>query len=215
MKQEIIRQYKKVPGLTISEDGHVITTPLPSDDGKREGKLITVFTKDGILFNKIDINSTTIPRFVEDPVGETNELKINYCAGGRCELRLKSGECTYLTAGEIAVDAGQALNTYYYPGGEYRGFEVVVSMQESDDKSVLGDKFVVPKILYENCAHYERPWIRNAGRFLAGFHDSFSYYLDEQLGSDLIYIKCVELITYLSKLDFEEAQLKRTYYTTS
>ena len=215
MKQDIIKQFRKVPGLEMSDDGQMTRMPLSSENHKEPGQLITVFPGDGILFNMIDIKSSTIPGFVEDPIGETKELKINYCASGRCELKLKTGECTYLAAGEIAMDAGQALNTYFYPLGEYRGFEVIVSMEHTGDRRILGERLAVPGMLYDACAVNDRPWIRNAGKFLTGFYEVFSYYIGEGFGADLIYVKCVELLMYLSKLDFEQAQLKRTYYTAS
>lgn len=48
---------------------------------------------------------------------------------------MKSGECTYLAAGEIAIDTGQAKNSFYYPGGEYLGYEVIVYMGEETEFS--------------------------------------------------------------------------------
>ena len=111
MKDDVIRQFRKA-GAKISEGGSRIEVLLPSEDGKEAGKLITVFLEANLLFNLIQINSTEIPDYIANPVKGLKELKINYCAGGRCELKLKSGECTYLTVGEIAIDAGQAESSF-------------------------------------------------------------------------------------------------------
>ncbi len=217
MKQDIIEQYRKIPGARILADGCRIEMPLPADKNGELGRLVSVFPSGRLMFNLIDIRSTKIPEIVAAPIDRTRELKINYCLSGRCELRLFTGECTYLTAGEISVDAGQALDMFYYPGGEYKGFEVIYSMENDSDEgfTALATQFPKPEILYERCKQFSRPWIRNAGAFLAGFYEDFQYYIEEEIGTDLIFIKCIELLTYLSKLDFEQAQLKRTYYTVA
>ncbi len=41
------------------------------------------------------------------------------------------------------------------------------------------------------------------------------YYLKEDFGTKIIYIKCMELVEYLNRIDCKGTQLKRTYYTLS
>lgn len=206
MKERIIKQFKKTRAF-VQKKHCRIELPLKSDVGKEDGKLITIFPEVGsILFNLIEIHSTKIPDYIANPVKRLKELKINYCAAGRCELKLKSGECTYLAAGEIAIDTGQAENSFYYPRGEYIGYEVIVHIGDSDGAA---------SFLYGCFEGKNRPWIRAAGKFLSGFYDTFKYYTEEDLGHELISLKCVELLTYLTKLDFEHIQIKRSYYTTS
>ena len=142
MKEDSINQFKKMRAF-ISGGQCRIDLPLPSNIGKKAGKLVMVFLgKENTLFNLIEIHSTEIPEYIANPVKGKKELKINYCAAGRCELTLKSGECTYLTAGEIAIDTGQAENSFYYPSGEYIGYEVIVS---------IDGKIYTRKNLTKNC----------------------------------------------------------------
>jgi araC-type DNA-binding domain-containing proteins len=214
MKEDSINQFKKMRAF-ISGGQCRIDLPLPSNIGKKAGKLVMVFLrKENTLFNLIEIHSTEIPEYIANPVKGKKELKINYCAAGRCELTLKSGECTYLTAGEIAIDTGQAENSFYYPSGEYIGYEVIVSI-ESDEMGCHKDALPVPLFLYTYFEGQTRPWIRAAGKFLSGFYDSFKYYTEEKIGNELISLKCMELLIYLTKLDFEQGAVRRTYYTAS
>ena len=216
MKEEILRQYLKIHGARFNRTDECVTIPLPSDEEGPDGNIAIWFYRDLAMFNLIDIRSQTIPGFVEDPVGPTRELKINYCAEGRCELKLKNGECTYLTAGEISVDAGQTLNTYYYPTGFYNGYEIVIPIpNEGTSFTFMDEKFSAPDYLYEQCSMANKPWIRNAGKFLPGFYDDYLYYAQNRYGRELIFIKCMELVAALSKLDFSEVQIKRTYCTAS
>ena len=216
MKEEIVRQYLRVPGAIFNKADECVAIPLPSDEEGSDGNIEIWFYRDLAMFNLIDIRSQTIPGFVEDPIGPTQELKINYCAEGRCELKLKNGECTYLTAGEISVDAGQALNTYYYPTGSYRGYEIVIPIPNEGTSFIFMDeKFSVPDLLYEQCSLANKPWIRSAGKFLSRFYDDFLFYAQNGYGRELIFIKCMELAAALSKLDFAEVQVKRTYCTAS
>lgn len=210
MKEDIIKQFKKA-GAVVSDDRCRMEVSLPSDEGKTEGKLITVFPEKNILFNLIRIHSTVIPDIVAKPVREVGTLKINYCVRGRCELQLKSGECTYLTAGEIAIDGGQAENSFYYPSAEYIGYEVIVHMDEETES----EKWSASMNLYETVRLMERPWIQKADKFLSAFYEAFRYYTEENLGAELIFLKCMELMVYLTKLDLNQPQINRTYYTAS
>ena len=109
---------------------------------------------------------------------------------------------------------GQAENSFYYPSGEYIGYEVIVSI-EADEMGCHKDALPVPLFLYTYFEGQTRPWIRAAGKFLSGFYDSFKYYTEEKIGNELISLKCMELLIYLTKLDFEQGAVRRTYYTAS
>lgn len=215
MREDIIRRFKKV-GAIVSDDRHRIDVPLPSDEGKAEGKLTTVFLEENTLFNLIDIHSTIIPDLVAKPVWDSRKLKINYCVRGRCELQLKSEGCTYLTAGEIAIDAGQAENSFYFPGAEYLGYEVIVYMdcKGATDKGKI-ERCQAAEDLYRDILSLDRPWIQKAGKFLASFYDAFQYYTEENFCRDLLYLRCFELMNLLVKTDFDGHQMNRTYYTAS
>lgn len=217
MKDAVIKRFAKA-GALISKDGNRMEMPLPSNIGKEDGKLTTVFLDDNCLFILIKICSTKIPERIEESTKGLKKLKINYCSGGRCELRLKSGERTFLTAGEIAVDTGQAESSFFYPNGEYTGFEVIFHVEEAkqmpeSDKTISIQS--AAGVLYYRLKEQTRPWIRTAGKFLSDFHDVFQYYAEAQFGNNLLYIRCTELLTYLAHLDFDQGQVKRTYYSKS
>lgn len=190
--------------------------PLPSDKGA-DGNLTVLFPADCVALDLIDIKSETIPDRVADPLPTVRELKINYCAKGRCELKLENGEVTYLTGGEISVDAGQALNSFYYPGGEYEGFEVVVFMDGNCGNilSLLNQPFDSPQKLFDSCSQYERPWIRNADSFLQGIYEDFLLFMKNGLRMELFLLKIAELLYYLERFPFDQSDLRRTYYTPS
>ncbi len=172
-----------------------------------------------ILLNLIDIRTREIAENIADPEKSKNVyrvLKINYCIAGRCELRLRSGECTYLTAGEIAVDAGQTLSTFYYPTGEYRGFEIAVYLDFLPrEYSVFGECFSSPEGIYDLCSELERPWIRNAAEPVNGMYERLRIYIDEYDNPELVLLICLEAFSLLSQMDFSKASIRRTYCTVS
>ncbi len=216
MKGNIIREYKKLPGASISQDGKRIDISLPSETDNSPGKLTMVFPGGPMLLNLIDIRSHEIPEAVANPGESERVLKINYCATGRCELRLESGECTYLTAGELAVDAGQALNTFYYPTSEYRGVEVIVSLADPiDGYGILGEVLSSPEEIYKICEDLEYPWICIAGETINQIYNAFRLYTEQYDNSELVLIKCLELIALLSKMDYSQDNIRRTYCTSS
>lgn len=217
MKDAVTKRFAQA-GALISEDGSRMEMPLPSNIGKEDGKLTTVFLDDSCLFILIQIRSTKITERIEESTRGLRKLKINYCSGGRCELRLKSGERTFLTAGEIAVDTGQAESSFFYPNGEYTGFEVIFHVEEALRGQECEKAVSLPSaatFLYHHLEEQTKPWIRTAGKFLSDFYDVFQYYAEAHFGNNLLYIKCTELLTYLAHLDFGQVQVKRTYYSES
>ncbi|WP_283171108.1 helix-turn-helix domain-containing protein [Curtanaerobium respiraculi] len=213
-KHTILSQFKKVPGSRALSGDAGIEIPLPSSNGAFQGKMVSVFPGGGLLLNIIDIRSASIPDCLSKPDAAARRLKVNFCAKGRCELETKSRKCTFLTAGEIAIDAGQTYETYFYPTEEYLGFELIGYIDGLDGDA---DAPKIPAMddLFDRCTASEHPWIRNAGKHLADFYDVFKFYLDRDLGHDLVFLKCAELLTCLSRIDFESTQLARTYYTPS
>ena len=216
MRSNILTQYGDLPDVKVFYDGRGMQMPLPSDKGN-DGHLTVLFPADCVALDLIDIQSETIPDRVADPLPSVRELKINYCAKGRCELKLENGEVTYLTGGEISVDAGQALNSFYYPGGEYEGFEVVVFMDGKCGEvlSLLRQPFDSPQKLFDSCSRYQRPWIRNADSFLQGIYENFLLFMKNGLCMELFLLKISELLYYLEQFSFDQSDLRRTYYTPS
>ena len=216
MRSKILSQYGDLPDVKVFYDGRGIQMPLPSDKGA-DGNLTVLFPADCVALDLIDIKSETIPDRVANPLPTVRELKINYCAKGRCELKLENGEVTYLTGGEISVDSGQALNSFYYPGGEYEGFEVVVFMDGDYGNilSLLSQPLDSPQKLFDSCSQYERPWIKNADPFLQGIYEDFLLFMKNGLRMELFLLKIAELLYYLEWFSFDQSDLRRTYYTPS
>jgi len=107
---------------------------IPAGRRDEEGSLLFCDLVPELGAILIDIHSKTIPELYPaerfSPGSELDYITVNYCRRGRCELELKNGEYTYLGAGEIAIDSGQAKrgnDSFYYPTGEYSGVELMVS----------------------------------------------------------------------------------------
>ena len=219
IKENILKEYRKISGAGLHWDRKRIDIPLPAEREEANGRLTMIFPGGPILLNLIDIRTREIAENIADPEKSKNVyrvLKINYCITGRCELRLRSGECTYLTAGEIAVDAGQTLSTFYYPTGEYRGFEIAVYLDFLPrEYSVFGECFSSPEGIYDLCSELERPWIRNAAEPVNGMYERLRIYIDEYDNPELVLLICLEAFSLLSQMDFSKASIRRTYCTAS
>ncbi|MCR5390726.1 MAG: AraC family transcriptional regulator [Lachnospiraceae bacterium] len=219
IKKIILEKYRKVSGAVLSRDRRRIDIPLPAEHGDTEGRLTTIFPGGPILLNLIDIRTREIPVNIASPKKNKNVyrvLKINYCIAGRCELRLCSGECTYLAAGEIAVDAGQALSAFYYPSGEYRGFEIVVYPDFLPRKcEVFGECLSSPERIYEQCSDFEHPWIRSSDESVSGMYERLRLCTDKYDNSELTLLLCLEAFSLLSHMDFSKEVTRRTYCTAS
>lgn len=214
--ERITGKCRAMPGAAVSWRGKRIDVPLPSEREEQAGSLTMIFPGGPILFNLIDIRSQEIPDQIADPGSSGRLLKVNYCAQGRCELRLCNGGCTFLTAGEISVDAGQALNSFYYPTGEYRGFEIAVSLDDLPaEYSALGETLSSPEKIYDRCKPLHYPWIRSAEEPVIRMYDTFRLYVNEYDNPEMVLLLCLELIALLSQMDYSPAAIRRTYCTAS
>ena len=213
----ILKQFRTFSGVSVSDDKKRIDLLLPGGQNGADSRITMVFPGGSMVFNMIDIRSVEIPVIVADPVKADAALIINYCHSGRCEIKIPSGECTYLAAGEIVVYAGQTINDFYYPSGEYQGFEVIVFFTGTDQDrlSLLEELSVSPAEIYDTCKDLLYPWIRTADEHIRDFYTSFSYYVERYNGPGLILLKCIELIAYLSEMDYSADPVHRTYCTAS
>jgi len=115
----------------------------------------------------IDIHSRTIPDITDHGAVPASYMTINCCLKGRCEVALKNGEYTYLSSKEIAIDTGTAYqeNTaFYYPGGEYCGYEIIIVKKEDNGWKFMPEGIEVDAFerIWNICEPFERPRIITA-----------------------------------------------------
>lgn len=82
----------------------------------------------GILLTDIDLACSTLPASM--PFGP-QLATINWCAGGRCEVDLGERGSIVVSQGELCLSSAHA-QTFSYPTGAYRGFEVFVDFERLD-----------------------------------------------------------------------------------
>ena len=189
MNRDFLEPFLKIRGAEYNSKRRRLHVPLDNNGGN----LTTVFFSPYVMVQRIEIHSHTIPDF-SSTIDETCYLKINYCQSGRCELSLNNGERTYLSGGELAVDTGQATDSFYYPNAEYTGIEIFVFLDSDwrNDLTLLGESVEIPNLLAESCRKYSRPQIIQT---------------DDE-------IKSIALFA-LGNKDFGNGKQKRSFYTST
>lgn len=194
---------------------------LPAENEKAQGKIMADLLTPEMMLLLIDIHSRRIPELFPDQQHRGNGkcLYINYCIQGRCELKLKNGEVTYLEGGELAVDTGQAYHensTFYYPTAEYEGVELFFCINEAlEDRLRIGTgHFTEPKELYEKCSVQERPCIIVPSDFLKERIKSLKQEEGKALPDKARLLGAAEILILLNGLSFEK-EVRRIYYTPS
>jgi len=142
--------------------------PIYPEMKEQEGSILFCTPAADIRILLIDIHSHTIPDITDHATVPSSYMTINCCLKGRCEVALKNGEYTYLSSGEIAIDTGKAYqeNTaFYYPDGEYYGYEIVITKKEKDVWKFMpeGIEADVVERIRKICEPFERPRIITAG----------------------------------------------------
>lgn len=82
----------------------------------------------GIRMWTNEVHMHVIP--TDRPV-EYHFIKLNYCAGGRCEVQLEDDRFVYLEKGHLSIDSNAPKANFLYPGGSYSGLELVLDMDKS------------------------------------------------------------------------------------
>lgn len=191
---------------------------MPGSEWKRnfeltEGanaRIVFGVVSDNLSVLDIDIKSNTIPDFVSGNFDDISEIyTVNICFEGRCEVTLKNGDCTYLSAGEFSVDAGntgRGNSAFYYPVADYRGVEVLVLVKNGEslpDFKILGE-----------CKKSNGPLINDAGEELLNASKNLSYDLTKRHMQGLCRADA-ERILYLLEEISSGAGKKREYFTRS
>ncbi|MCR5144963.1 MAG: AraC family transcriptional regulator [Lachnospiraceae bacterium] len=202
---------------------------IPSDEGMQCGKMIWKTLSENLYLGYMDIHSANLPEsiFASDLFREPEEtvLKINYCSKGKCEVRLKSGDSTFVAGGELSIDYGNTgnnQNAFYYPTTEYGGVELLY--YKSDE---YGDKLPLFKgenlfdNLIEKFIDRDVPYITMCDtRIRRAMEDLREDLLDaasidiHNRNDDLIEADIIRLLLLLQNIDFSEEK-RRIYCTPS
>lgn len=212
MNREFLEPFLKIRGAEYNSKRRRLHVPLDNNGGN----LTTVFFSPYVMVQRIEIHSHTIPDF-SSTIDETCYLKINYCQSGRCELSLNNGERTYLSGGELAVDTGQATDSFYYPNAEYTGIEIFVFLDSDwrNDLTLLGESVEIPNLLAESCRKYSRPQIIQTDDEIKSIAESIDSLIEAQAEYARVYLKFLELLFALGNKDFGNGKQKRSFYTST
>lgn len=98
-----------------------------ADDGWVELGYYTLLP--GLLLTDIDLSCFVLP--APFPLGP-RLATVNWCAVGRCEVDFADHGSLVVSKGELCISSALA-QTFSYPTGVYRGFELFVNLDEVDE----------------------------------------------------------------------------------
>ena len=123
---EILRECRRLPGVSVHTNEKYTELLLSSDGGSGRMQFVPLF--DGITLAVIEVHSVSWP--APNPEKSDPDTKgpliINYCIRGRCELVLNDNKSVFLSSGQISLTEKFAQNQYIYPGGLYEGIELFI-----------------------------------------------------------------------------------------
>jgi len=195
---------------------------IPADRKEEEGSLLFCDLAPELGLILIDIHSKTIPELYPSrrfsPDSELTFITVNYCTRGRCELELRNGEYTYLSAGEIAVDSGQARRgnaSFYYPTGEYTGIELMLLPGNHWKDIFIGAKERNPADeIQRRSERFGRPRVVPADEGLAQALGQAEADARRGMDREIILLDILRFLYLLLDAPIEEER-RRDYYTQS
>ena len=196
--------------------------PFQAAGEGRDGTLIYCSLGSELALFLYNILSTSIRNVYPDnrfSPGNPNYISINYCFRGRCELCLNNGAYTYLSQGELAIDAGfvaKDTTGFYYPAADYLGIELAVNAGDGWNEKYLlnGMPFQVPAYIFEKVRENGQPFITKAGDALRLNADHLREGILGDVDCTLLQLDVLRfLVTLQSVFSAEPAQ--RTFLTYS
>jgi AraC-like DNA-binding protein len=178
-------------------------------DGTGRVRVYSLFP--GILLGFNDFTASSVTSYV----GEISDgLKLNYCAEGRCEVRISDSLCLFLGPGDLSIDTREAKDLFSFPSRRYHGVELFfhrTALQERApqlfrdmgiDVCAIGKKFCPAR----------QGFIAPAPEKIKNIFMAMN---SPPLECELNYyrIKAVELLLLLSFMDFPAESKRRTFFT--
>lgn len=179
-------------------------------DGTGTVRVYSLFT--GILLGFNDFAASSAPSHRRE-IGDF--LKLNYCTGGSCKVRMPDGPCLFLEPGDLSIDTREPKNGFLFPCGSYHGVELFfhrAALQETPPRLFRDMGIDVPAICKKYCPSYKG--------FVAKAHEkiknTFMAMNNPPLECELAYyrIKVIELLLLLNFMDSPAGNERRSFLTT-
>lgn len=122
---------------------------------------------------------------------------MNYCLDGRCEFRFGNDRYSYLEKGMTSIGIEMAQDEFYYPTGEYLGFEIYAfpQMMDEETKKILQLFSIDFQVLKEN---YKTSICASTPETIVHlWNDLYSRLTDRTIGS--IRLTLMEILNYFTE----------------
>lgn len=144
-------------------------------------------------------------------------LIITHCQEGRIEFEYKNGEYLYLASGDLSIQKNtENIRHRYCPLSHYHGVSVAIDMNRVPRcfSCILDDVFVSPEEL-EMKFCYEKPYAIMRENISIEHIFSELYSVPENIRKGYHKVKVLELLLFLSGLDYKGESEERRYFSRS
>lgn len=144
-------------------------------------------------------------------------LIITHCQEGRIEFEYKNGEYLYLASGDLSIQKNtENIRHRYCPLSHYHGVSVAIDMNRVPRcfSCILDDVFVSPEEL-EMKFCYEKPYAIMRENISIEHIFSELYSVPENIRKGYHKVKVLELLLFLSGLEYKGESEERRYFSRS
>jgi AraC-like DNA-binding protein len=193
----------------INKTADSITIQFKNDEGSGTIRRYALFP--GVFLDFNDIETGSFPCFK----GEIMQgFKINFCADGRCEVKMSDGMYIFLETGDISFSNLTTSGDFSFPYGRYHGIELHIDDSAFKQEPVpLFDIFSID--LTDICKKYcpaSRSFIAKAGENIKSAFLSMNNIIPEY-ESDYLRLKVIELLFLLMHIEKPAEKERRCFFT--
>ena len=207
----LLEQSSDYPGFQIVKNPDNIEIRLESKTDKGHLRLFSIGA--GIQLSLVKIEAS---EWLNSPSTSRDQLLMNYCIKGRCEVELDNGTFTFVSGGELALSTHPAKKSFIYPGGYYEGLELFINMEEAAQHPP--SVFDIPILKMENL---KKKYCMDGHPYVAVIAQNARAALDQltslcEDGSlSMVRVKVLEFLLLLADLPIDTGSISRTCYTGS
>lgn len=206
-----LQRIKNIYGMDLHEapfgdDGIRFTIANSSGEG-----VITVFNVyEGIhvVFNDIHMEF-----YKSNGQFESNIIEINHCFVGRSEYLCDDRNIAYISEGDLSIsDLKFDKNDYsYFPTKHYHGVSIFLSYDKLKENKLLKEFGIDLNKVYRLVSNLKVKIYRSDERLEHIFYEF--YHAENNFMKEYLRIKVLELLLFITNLDWEKEEIKKSYLT--
>lgn len=176
-----------------------------------EGRMYCIDLYNGIQVIYNNFHCYNVPKTDVDK-DSTKFIEINHCLRGKFECLYDQEYYAYLTEGDLSISRWSLeTSKQFFTFGYYEGIEVLIDVEKAKNNEIFSEFNIDIDLISKKLTLNNDIYIMRATQQIQHIFMEM-YDVENEIKVDYLKIKVLELLLFLSHIDFEIIQDKKRYY---